>query len=38
MRVPRVYIDQPISRGELSLDERAAHYVGQVLRCALGGS
>ncbi|WP_373097872.1 16S rRNA (uracil(1498)-N(3))-methyltransferase [Zhongshania sp.] len=36
MRVPRVYIDQPLSGGELSLDDRAAHYVGQVLRMRAG--
>jgi 16S rRNA (uracil1498-N3)-methyltransferase len=36
MRVPRVYVDQPLTGGELSLDERAAHYVGQVLRMRAG--
>ena len=36
MRVPRVYVDQAIRGGELSLDERAAHYVGQVLRMRAG--
>jgi len=36
MRVPRVYVDQPLSGGELNLDERAAHYIGQVLRMRAG--
>jgi 16S rRNA (uracil1498-N3)-methyltransferase len=36
MRVPRVYVNQALGGGELSLDERAAHYVGQVLRMRAG--
>ncbi|MFT6552491.1 MAG: 16S rRNA U1498 N3-methylase RsmE, partial [Zhongshania marina] len=31
MRVPRIYVEQSLSLGQqLTLDERAAHYVGQV--------
>ncbi len=36
MRVPRVYVDQVLNNDEISLDERAAHYVGQVLRMRAG--
>ena len=33
MRVPRIYVEQELAVGQLiSLDERAAHYVSQVLR------
>jgi 16S rRNA (uracil1498-N3)-methyltransferase len=37
MRVPRIYVEQSLSLGQqLTLDERAAHYVGQVLRMRTG--
>lgn len=37
MRVPRIYVEQSLSLGQqLTLDERAAHYVGQVLRMRAG--
>ena len=33
MRIPRIYTSQALSSGnELQLEERAAHYLGQVLR------
>lgn len=37
MRVPRIYVEQALATGQaLSLDERAAHYVSQVLRMRAG--
>jgi 16S rRNA (uracil1498-N3)-methyltransferase len=37
MRVPRIYVEQDLATGQaLSLDERAAHYVSQVLRMRAG--
>jgi 16S rRNA (uracil1498-N3)-methyltransferase len=37
MRVPRIYVEQDLASGQaLRLDERAAHYVSQVLRMRAG--
>lgn len=37
MRIPRIYTSQPLAGGEeLLLEERAAHYLGQVLRMRVG--
>lgn len=37
MRVPRIYVEQALATGQtLSLDERAAHYIAQVLRMRAG--
>lgn len=37
MRIPRIYTSQPLKAGEeLALEERAAHYLGQVLRMRVG--
>ncbi len=37
MRVPRIFCDQSLTPGqELVLDDRAAHYLGQVLRMKPG--
>ena len=37
MRVPRIYVEQDLATGQtLTLDERAAHYVSQVLRMRAG--
>lgn len=37
MRVPRIYTSQKLAAGdELLLEERAAHYLGQVLRMRVG--
>ena len=37
MRVPRLYLDQPLNTGEeIGLDARGRHYVQQVLRLRVG--
>jgi 16S rRNA (uracil1498-N3)-methyltransferase len=37
MRVPRVFVEQSLQAGQIAeLDERAAHYIGQVLRMRAG--
>lgn len=37
MHIPRIYTSQALSSGnELQLEERAAHYLGQVLRMKVG--
>ncbi|CAA0117360.1 16S rRNA (uracil(1498)-N(3))-methyltransferase [Zhongshania aliphaticivorans] len=37
MRIPRIYVEQSLTLGQqLTLDERAAHYVAQVLRMRAG--
>lgn len=37
MRIPRIYTDQPLQAGaEIDLGEQASHYLGRVLRLAIG--
>lgn len=36
MRIPRIYTPAPLGPGELEMDSRAAHYLGQVLRLKPG--